>query len=73
MKFENQRKAFVLFTAIMLSFFASAQEKPGSSAQEVADKLSNPVANLISVPLQNNVDYGIGPHKGSKYSSIFNR
>ena len=71
MKFENQRKAFVLFTAIMLSFFASAQEKQGSSAQEVADKLSNPVANLISVPLQNNVDYGIGPHKGSKYTLNF--
>jgi len=38
------------------------------SAQEVADKLSNPVANLISLPIQNNVDYGIGPNNGSKYT-----
>lgn len=48
-----------------------AQEKPGASAQELADKLSNPVANLISVPFQNNIDYGIGPHKGSKYTINF--
>ena len=47
------------------------QEKPGAGAQELADKLSNPVASLISVPFQNNVDYGIGPHKGSKYTLNF--
>jgi hypothetical protein len=48
-----------------------AQEKPGASAQELADKLSNPVASLISVPLQSNVDYGIGPYHGSKYTLNF--
>ena len=48
--------------------FAYAQEKPGGSAQELADKLSNPVANMISVPIQNNLDYGIGPYNGSKYT-----
>ena len=48
-----------------------AQEKPGASAQELADKLSNPVANLISVPLQSNLDYGIGPYNGSKYTINF--
>lgn len=47
---------------------ANAQEKPGASAQELADKLSNPVANMISVPFQSNLDYGIGPHNGSKYT-----
>ena len=46
----------------------SAQETPGTSAQELADKLSNPVANMISVPFQNNIDYGIGQHNGSKYT-----
>ena len=45
-----------------------AQEKPVASAQELADKLSNPVANMISVPIQNNLDYGIGPYNGSKYT-----
>src|SRR4030095_27516 len=45
-----------------------AQEKPGAGAQELADKLSNSVANMISVPIQNNLDYGIGPYNGSKYT-----
>lgn len=33
----------------------------GPSNEELAKKLSNPVASLISVPLQNNSDFGIGP------------
>src|SRR5215471_17574468 len=48
-----------------------AQEKQGASAQELADKLANPISSLISVPLQSNVDYGIGPHNGSKYTLNF--
>jgi len=58
----------------MISTELFAQEKPAeaaNSAQAIADKLSNPVANLISVPLQNNLDYGIGPYHGSKYTINF--
>ena len=62
----------VLFSTLFFIFSSavSAQEtepKPGSSAQEIADKLANPVASLISVPFQNNLNYGIGPYNGSKY------
>ncbi len=53
------------------ALFLSGQEKAGASAQELADKLNNPVANMISVPFQNNVDWGIGPYKGSKYTLNF--
>lgn len=45
---------------------ANAQEKdkvapPAADSADLAKKLSNPVASLISVPLQSNFDFGIGP------------
>lgn len=42
----------------------AAQDAPAagdSEAQDLAKKLSNPVASLISVPLQENLEFGIGP------------
>jgi len=69
MKITDQSRA-VLFAGyfIILTLYATAQEKPAASAQDLADKLANPVANMISVPIQNNLDYGIGPYNGSKYT-----
>ncbi len=40
----------------------------GDSEAELAKKLQNPVANLISVPFQNNWDFGIGPAHAMKYT-----
>jgi len=57
----------LVYFLIGLSAFAQEEPKAGASAQELADKLANPVASLISVPLQNNLMYGIGPYNGSKY------
>jgi hypothetical protein len=36
---------------------------------ELAKKLNNPVADLISVPIQNNWDFGIGPAHAMKYTA----
>jgi hypothetical protein len=38
-----------------------------SDQAELAKKLQNPVADLISVPLQNNWDFGIGPADAMRY------
>lgn len=71
-------KRFLLFvgTVFLLTGKALAQEpdvktKSGANAQQLAKELSNPVASLISVPFQNNTDYGIGPDRGSKNTLNF--
>ena len=66
----NLKSPLVLIFIFFIHYAAHAQEveKTDSNVQELADKLANPVANLISVPLQNNISYGIGPFNGSKYT-----
>jgi len=63
-------KALTRILLIILSGFVHsnlvAQEKPGADAQALADKLANPVASMISLPFQNNTDWGIGTYNGSK-------
>ena len=64
------KQAFIILLCVLLNgFMLFAQEKSAASAQEVADKLSNPVSGMISVPLQGNLDYGIGSYNGSKYTT----
>jgi hypothetical protein len=41
----------------------------GSEAAELAKKLQNPVADLISVPIQNNWDFGLGPEDALRFTA----
>lgn len=57
------RSSLCLFAALVaISGIARAEpDAESTSAQELAKSLSNPVASLISVPIQQNFDFGYAP------------
>ena len=46
-----------------------ATAEPQDEQAELAKKLNNPVADLISVPIQNNWDFGLGPAHAMQYKA----
>ena len=56
-----------LATTTLFAQDAATDEK--AAAAELAKKLSNPVASLISVPIQNNWDFGIGSANAMRYTA----
>lgn len=51
---------------------AAEPEKGGRlSQEELAQLAQNPVANLISIPIENNFNYNVGPHNGNQYVGNF--
>ena len=59
---------------ISVTVSLSAQTKTGidndeDKTAELAKKLQNPVANLVSVPIQNNGDFAIGPKGAMRYTA----
>jgi hypothetical protein len=47
------------------------EDKGGLSAEELAKIAQNPVANMISVPFQNNFNFGVGPNDATQYIMNF--
>lgn len=65
-------KCFLYFLFVALSTsLSNAQTSEQEEAAELAKKLSNPIASLISVPFQNNTDYGIGDNNGTRNTMNF--
>jgi hypothetical protein len=52
---------------LLLAMPLRAQENADQAA-ELAKKLQNPIASLVSVPLQNNWDFGIGAEEAMRYT-----
>jgi len=59
-------------TATLFAQDAAATDQAATdkaAAAELAKKLANPVASLISVPIQNNWDFGIGSANAMRYTA----
>lgn len=71
----TMKSKFTLLTlacALPLTSALFAQDAPSddkAAEAELAKKLQNPIASLISVPIQNNWDFGIGSANAMKYTA----
>lgn len=65
---QTARAAFASIMAL-LGTFATGHAKESSSG-DLAKAAQNPIANMISVPLQNNLNFGVGPY--SRAQNILN-
>lgn len=61
-------KTFTLIQVFAMAFAMPViAEDENAKSAELAKQLNNPIADLISVPIQNNWDFGIGPADAMQY------
>jgi len=67
---QGRRRILYLLAICLAGIMAAtplwSQEKKELSAEELAKKSQNPVEPMISVPFQNNVNFGYGPHDNTQ-------
>jgi len=57
-----RRLLYVMLCLLVSPVESRAQGGGGQNAQDLAQQAANPIADLISLPLQNNTDFNLGPH-----------
>ena len=68
MKRKTVLVIFLVLLSILTAAPAMAQSKGEAENTEALQKASqNPVANMISIPLQNNFNFGVGPQDKMQY------
>ena len=63
---SKRRRLFNLVTLLVV--VTAAPVRAQTNEAELAKELQNPVTDLLSVPLQNNWDFGIGPADAMRYT-----
>ena len=66
-KHINQAIAAVIIGLVFVGVRGGSPLAAQESAEDLAKKVQNPVADLISVPLQNNFNFGVGPQDDLQY------
>lgn len=56
-----------IFLGLALSRVNAAEPANESETERLAKETQNPIANLISVPFQNNFNFGIGPNDATQW------
>ncbi len=59
-------KHITLWASTLIIIWWTVAMSFGATNEELAKKTQNPVADLISVPFQNNMEFGVGPHNRMK-------
>jgi hypothetical protein len=63
--------AISLSLALLSGNAAESGSEQESQTEKLAKETQNPVANLISVPFQNNFNFGIGPNDATQWVLMF--